>query len=54
MEAGIGSTVCVLHAVVVVVIVVVGWVFSLAETSTVSQQGREFISQQGGRQGRGR
>lgn len=49
MEAGIESTVCVL----VVVVVVVKWVFGVLETSRVSQQGQQFTSQQGGREGRG-
>lgn len=43
------STVCVL----VVVVVVVRWVFSLLETLRVSPQGQQFISQQGGGEGRG-
>lgn len=47
MESGVESTVCVL-----VVVIVVKWVFSLLETSRVSQLGQQFISQQGGREGR--
>ena len=49
MESGIQSTVFAL----VVVVIVVKWVFSLLETLRVSQQGQQFISQQGGREGRG-
>lgn len=44
MESGIESTVCVL----VVVVVVVKWFFSVLEMSKVSQQGQQFIAQQGG------
>lgn len=48
MESGVESTVCVL-----VVVIVVKWVFSLLETSRVSQLGQQFISQQGGGGGGG-
>lgn len=46
MESGSESSVCVL-----LVVVVVKRVFSLPETLRVSQQGQQFISQQGGGEG---
>lgn len=46
MESATQSTVCVL-----LVVIVVKWVFSVLETSRVSQQSQQFKSQRGGREG---